>query len=137
MVDSTQQLVRNPPRITVSTSRLRSTKSRLVDANVSSPRLPSITMSCSSGASSSQISAPQVPLTNAFESTTPLRIPYTLSGFPSSPYPGANVIGACSTETPAARAASTSLRVLASIWVSSITPFTASCRAPPSEVKSF
>ena len=85
MVDSTQQLVRKPPRTTVSTSRLRRMKSRLVVANVSSPRLPSTTMSASAGAICSQISAPQVPFTNAFESITPFRMPYTLSGSPSSP----------------------------------------------------
>src|SRR6185437_3125916 len=62
MVDSTQQLVRKPPSMTVSISRLRRMKSRLVVANVSRPRLPSTTMSDSAGAISSQISAPQVPL---------------------------------------------------------------------------
>src|SRR6476646_2450255 len=39
----------------------------------------------SCGAIWSQISTPQVPFTNAFESITPLRMPYTLSGLPSSP----------------------------------------------------
>jgi hypothetical protein len=55
--------------------RARRMKSRLVVANVSRPRLPSTTMSPSCGASSSTISAPHEPLTNAVESTTPLRIP--------------------------------------------------------------
>ena len=76
MVDSTQQLVRNPARATVCTPLLRRMKSRLVLAKASSPRLPSSTMSPSSGATSSTISAPQAPFTKELVSTTPLRIPY-------------------------------------------------------------
>ena len=56
----------------------RRMKSRLVDAKASNPRLPSMTMSPSSGVISSTISAPQVPLTNELESTTPARMPYGL-----------------------------------------------------------
>ena len=48
----------------------------VVLAKASSPRLPSSTTSPSAGVRSPTISAPQVPLTKAFESTTPLRIPY-------------------------------------------------------------
>src|SRR5262249_3114808 len=76
MVDSTQQLVRNPPRITVWIPLLRRMKSRLVLANASSPRLPSTTISPSMGASASTMAAPHEPLTNALPSTTPLRMPY-------------------------------------------------------------
>jgi hypothetical protein len=55
---------------------LRRMKSRLVLAKVSRPRLPSMTMSPPVGASSSTIAAPHDPLTKAYPSTTPLRIPY-------------------------------------------------------------
>ena len=47
------------------------------------------------------------------------------------------MIGACTIVAPAARAASTSARVFSSMPVFSITPWTAPCSAPPSEVKSF
>jgi hypothetical protein len=47
------------------------------------------------------------------------------------------VIGAWTMVAPAERAASTSRRVLSSMPVLSITSRTASCRTPPSEVKSF
>src|SRR4051795_9682288 len=76
IVDSTQQLVRNPPSATFLMPLLRRMKSRFVEANVSSPRLPSTTMSPACGVTSGEKSAPHEPLTNAFESTTPLRIPY-------------------------------------------------------------
>ena len=55
---------------------LRRMKSRFVLANVSSPRLPSITMSSSCGVRSSTMSAPHESFTNALLSTTPFRIPY-------------------------------------------------------------
>ena len=61
--------------ITVSMPLLRRMKSRLVLANVSRPRLPSMRMSVSAGARSSTIAAPQLPFTNAWPSTTPLRMP--------------------------------------------------------------
>src|SRR6476620_5675935 len=135
MVDSTQQLVRNPPRAMVVMPLLRRMKSRFVLAKVSRPRLPSMTMSPSAGASSSMMAAPQVPLTNTPPSTTPLSIPYGC--LPSSLYPSAQVMGACMTVAPAARAASTTRAVLASMSVFSMTGRTASCRPPPSDVKSF
>src|SRR5450631_432987 len=47
------------------------------------------------------------------------------------------MIGACMIVAPADRAASTTLSELASMSVVSMTPFTASCRTPPSDVKSF
>src|SRR4051812_31296922 len=115
--------------------RLRRMKSRLVLANVSRPRLPSITMSPAAGVSRSTIAAPHVPFTKAFPSTTPFKMPYGWRD--NSPYPGANVIGACMIVTPAARAASTSATVLSNIPVFSMTGATAPCRTPPSVVNSF
>jgi len=75
IVDSTQQLVRNPVRTMVVIPLLRRMKSRLVLANVSRPRLPSMRMSCGAGLSCSMMAAPQLSLTKAVPSTTPLRIP--------------------------------------------------------------
>ncbi len=50
-------------------------KSRFVLAKVSRPRFPSMTMSPGCGVSESTISAPQLPRTKAFVSTTPFRMP--------------------------------------------------------------
>ena len=114
---------------------LRRMKSRFVLAKVSRPRLPSMTMSPGCGASESMMAAPQLPLTKALPSTTPLSIPYGC--LLSSLYPAAKVIGACMIVAPAALAASTTSLVLASMFVLSITSDTAPCSAPPSEVNSF
>src|SRR5580692_1249304 len=103
MVDSTQQLVRTPPSTIVEIPLLRKMKSRFVLAKVSSPRLPSMTISPSFGSSSSVIAAPHVPLTKALPSTTPLRMPYGCALI--SLYPLAKVIGACMIVVEAARSA--------------------------------
>ena len=74
---STQQLVRKPPG-SPSTSRL-GRKSRLVDANGQPPLALDHDVALLRR-QFIQISAPQVPLTNAPESITPLRIPVHLVG---------------------------------------------------------
>src|SRR6476469_7896223 len=135
MVDSTQQFVRNPAKAIVSMPLDRRMKSRLVDANASRPRLPSMTMSPSAGLTSSTNAAPQLSLTNELDSTTPARMPYGVDEI--SAYPAAKLIGEWITVAPAVRAASTTSAVFFIIPVDSMTSLTAPCSVPPSVATPF
>merc|ERR1712151_1306814 len=80
IVDSTQQLVRKPPRVRVSMPWALSCASKSVPGNASKPFLPATTTSHDLGFITSQISAFQVPVANSESLQHPARIPRPLFG---------------------------------------------------------
>mmetsp|Transcript_24393 Transcript_24393/g.68517 ORF Transcript_24393/g.68517 Transcript_24393/m.68517 type:complete len:242 (-) Transcript_24393:14-739(-) len=135
MVDSTQQLVRKPPRATVVMLSFLRISSRSVSGNASRPLFPETTRSDPFGFISSQISAFHEPAVKSFPSAQPFRIPRFLFGLsePSS----ASEMGTWITFPPAFRTASAVLADFSSMPVSSMTAFTPPFSLPSACANSF
>mmetsp|Transcript_61790 Transcript_61790/g.113798 ORF Transcript_61790/g.113798 Transcript_61790/m.113798 type:complete len:260 (+) Transcript_61790:216-995(+) len=135
MVDSTQQFVRKPQMATVSMPFFLSSSCKSVPGNASKPFLPFTIKSPSAGFMASANSAFHVPSVNSLSLAQPWRMPRFLFGLsePSS----LNMMGACMTLVPFARAALHSSAALLSILFSVMQSFTAGYSLPPSVVNSF